>query len=282
MRRLTQTCLALAALAAALAPAAFSQRVFQPDCELPIRNATAAGRFERQCGEEGAFKSPRSDKPAHRAQNRAKNNFCAAGRGGTARPVPLTFALFDRLQRELVGRGIEFGDAHSFPEDRAVLRDFVRDDEGRRLGEGSYVELVGYVPHADRAAAESVTCGFAASEFIDTHVNVSPRPGDIDLCETVVVELSAHFRPEAWGRFHFAKFVREMKTHPVRFRGHLMLDAGHRACGDPKKKKTDPKRRSLWEIHPVYSIDVCRDTTIAGCRDESAWTPFDEWMKTIS
>jgi hypothetical protein len=136
MRRLTQTCLVLAALAASLAPAASSQRVFQPDCELPIRNATPAGRFERQCGEEGAFNSPRSDKPSHRAQNRAKNNFCAAGREGRAEPVPLTFALFDRLQRELVESGIDFGDAHSFPEDRAVLRDLVRDDEGRRIGEG--------------------------------------------------------------------------------------------------------------------------------------------------
>ncbi len=43
--------------AAALAPATSSQQVFRPDCELPIRKAEAAGRFERQCWEEGVSRA---------------------------------------------------------------------------------------------------------------------------------------------------------------------------------------------------------------------------------
>jgi hypothetical protein len=42
----------------------------------------------------------------------------------------------------------------------------------------------------------------------------------------------------------------------------------------------DPLRRSDWEIHPVYSIDVCSHTTLAGCRadNENVWAAFDQWI----
>lgn len=69
--------------------------------------------------------------------------------------------------------------------------------DGRMVGEGRCVKLVGYVSHAECAGAETVTCGFAASAFIDTG-------------------------------------------------------------------------------------DVCRDRTPAGCRDEAAWEPFDEWKERVA
>ena len=58
MKRPTLTSLTDFILAAALGPATSSQQVFRPDCELPIRNAEAAGRFERQCGEDGVSRAP--------------------------------------------------------------------------------------------------------------------------------------------------------------------------------------------------------------------------------
>jgi hypothetical protein len=38
-----------------------------------------------------------------------------------------------------------------------------------------------------------------------------------------------------------------------------------------------------WEIHPVYSIDVCSKTTLAACgvNDESKWTPFEQWIVVL-
>jgi len=39
-------------------------------------------------------------------------------------------------------------------------------------------------------------------------------------------------------------------------------------------------RERLWEIHPVYAIDVCEKTTLAACKvnDESVWLPLEEWL----
>jgi hypothetical protein len=41
-----------------------------------------------------------------------------------------------------------------------------------------------------------------------------------------------------------------------------------------------PARRSIWEIHPVYYIDVCKNTSLASCKanDETKLTPFEEWV----
>jgi len=35
----------------------------------------------------------------------------------------------------------------------------------------------------------------------------------------------------------------------------------------------------VWEIHPVYSFDVCKKTTIEGCKNasEDDWVPVDQW-----
>jgi len=55
------------------------------------------------------------------------------------------------------------------------------------------------------------------------------------------------------------------------------FDASHVPCAPDKE--ANPARLSLWEIHPVYAIDVCSETTIAACRidDESLWTPLNEF-----
>jgi hypothetical protein len=35
----------------------------------------------------------------------------------------------------------------------------------------------------------------------------------------------------------------------------------------------------VWEIHPVYAIDVCRFRSKAKCTAEgSAWIPLHEWL----
>ncbi len=40
-----------------------------------------------------------------------------------------------------------------------------------------------------------------------------------------------------------------------------------------------PARISSWEIHPVYSIFVCKNATLAACPPGAAnWTPFHVWV----
>ena len=42
----------------------------------------------------------------------------------------------------------------------------------------------------------------------------------------------------------------------------------------------NPPRRSGWEIHPVYSIEVCEFKTLATCRfdREDVWIPLADWL----
>jgi hypothetical protein len=82
-------------------------------------------------------------------------------------------------------------------------------------------------------------------------------------------EISPHFRPAQWERDR----LRETRAHPVRITGQLFFDAAH---------TVSPKRISLWEIHPVYGIDVCINGTIASCPagNESKWMPLHQWVNT--
>jgi hypothetical protein len=60
----------------------------------------------------------------------------------------------------------------------------------------------------------------------------------------------------------------------VRVTGQLFFDGSHSPCAGGKGS---PKRASLWEIHPVYALDVCSGKTIADCPvdDETKWQPLE-------
>jgi hypothetical protein len=38
-----------------------------------------------------------------------------------------------------------------------------------------------------------------------------------------------------------------------------------------------------WEVHPVYAIDVCKNTTLANCKDDNAavWVPLHTWLAML-
>ena len=42
-------------------------------------------------------------------------------------------------------------------------------------------------------------------------------------------------------------------------------------------------RVSAWEIHPVYAIDVCINTSLSGCprTDASKWRPLHKWLQAL-
>jgi len=41
-----------------------------------------------------------------------------------------------------------------------------------------------------------------------------------------------------------------------------------------------PERISVWEIHPIYAIDVCEHTTLSTCRigTDSDWQSLADWV----
>jgi hypothetical protein len=98
--------------------------------------------------------------------------------------------------------------------------------------------------------------------------------GEDDLCNSITAEISPHFRPAAWEEITHRDFTKR----PLRLTGHLFFDASHVPCRP--NKRASPARFSIWEIHPIYLLDVCKNTTLASCRAdrESDWIPFDEWV----
>ena len=65
---------------------------------------------------------------------------------------------------------------------------------------------------------------------------------------------------------------------PVRVTGPLFYDGiSHKPCAGGKRPS--PQRASVWEIHPLYAIDVCKNKTIASCKvaNDSAWISLDQW-----
>ena len=62
----------------------------------------------------------------------------------------------------------------------------------------------------------------------------------------------------------------------VRVRGQLFFDNHHKVNSDPNHNiANQPKRMSLWEVHPITAFDVCTKTTCA--IDSDGWQPLAEW-----
>src|SRR5438552_215307 len=80
---------------------------------------------------------------------------------------------------------------------------------------------------------------------------------DADECDSVTAEMIPHFRPDSWNKITFQAVSAALQKHPVRITGQMFFDASHSPCGHPDHISTDPKRRSNWEIHPLYTIEVC-------------------------
>lgn len=119
---------------------------------------------------------------------------------------------------------------------------------------------------------ENVNCTSRGKTNNDIHVAVGATPTS-DHCFSITAEISPHFRPTTWADFDDYEF-----THPVMFTGQLFYDASHRPC--TQGHTVNPARISSWEIHPVYSIFVCRNATLQACaaNNVNVWIPFDVWV----
>ena len=135
--------------------------------------------------------------------------------------------------------------------------------DGISIGEGSYVVFVGFMLDAHTASKESVSCQKGTVGFIDIHGSLA-RAKNADLCKSVAAEIIPHFRPSSWPGSTTLNTTRKSNGIRCGLKGLLFFDSSHHPCGDPNMTSRDPLRRSNWEIHPVYSIDVCRNTTLAG------------------
>jgi hypothetical protein len=246
-----------------------AQDTFRPksDLEGQLHDLAEDHALDQTCGPPG---DPPEAKKASRAQNRAKNNFYVSGE-----PVTITQGVLRQLQKRADDRSIPHGSDSALPADRSILIDFFS-DRGTLIGEGTLVRLAIRMIEAhfsNKSNGEGVNCHETGEEGNDIHVALSQNETD-DECLSVTAEISPHFRPEAWTSL----VGLDLQNRPLRFTGQLFFDASHVPCRPGKQ--INPKRSSLWEIHPVYAIDVCKSKQTARCKasDESMWQAFDAWM----
>ena len=229
-------------------------------------------------------------------QNQAKNNFCAK-----TSPVPITIDTFIRLQQAVNAiplNKLPRGAPQTLPtaqQRKQIQRLTITGNDGKSLtlGEGTVVVFAAFVNgarHSNVCSGEDVNCKDLGCENNDIHIELSdsalqaneagdPKLKDQKLCSRgVVVEISPHFRPAEWENFDSDDYRNDFATHPIRFKGQLFFDASHPPC-DPQKP-VEPIRVSIWEIHPVYAIDVCKKNSLADCQvdNESVWEPFAQTL----
>ena len=238
---------------------------FEAQCRLPFERIKGDNPAVLGCPLEGAAKEE-----SQQAQNRAKNNLCARGNA-----VDLSFRHFVELQKIAADSKIPFGSHTKVPEDRSVLKDLMAGPGGARLGEGTVVRHVGFVTHprnSNRSKGEAVNCKRGGIGNNDIHLDLVQSRKD-PACRSITAEIIPHFRPAQW-EVDVLKMERFMER-PMRFTGQLFFDASHRPCHNDKDT-INPKRASIWEIHPVYAIDVCKFKTIKSCGsgNDDVWTPL--------
>lgn len=257
-----------------------AQDKFKADCPPPFEDPPNKRDVDKVCPNEGKFVD--NDTPEHQAQNRAKNNLCATGVNGVVAtdPIRLTVSTFDSLESSLPA-DLVFGNSANLPKNRDDLKNIATSVDGTDIGEGSYVVFVGFMLEAHPMGKESVSCQNGKIGFVDIHLSLASSK-TAEMCKSITAEIIPHFRPQLWPRIYYKEHYEEIKAHPLRITGHLFFDGSHRPCVNGQKGKRDPARRSNWEIHPVYSIDVCSNKTIANCKfdNEAVWKPFAEWIES--
>lgn len=257
-----------------------TSKVTPPPCTLPFASIAQEHDIDRQCPPEGS-----SSRESDRAQNRIKNNLCAAGQ-----PVPVTFSIFDQLQSavdRMVASGmLTYGSGGPpQPEDRPKLQDIIKVN-GTSIGEGTIVTLEGFVfdaKHDDsfpfHFQGESVNCKNSALDWNDIHIALVSSPTGNE-CSSVTAEIVPHRRPASWDRFDSNPVTSPYINNPlpvkgqrVRITGQLFFDGSHvpNTCNNPSSGG-NPLRRATWEIHPVYAIDIY-DT------GSGRWIPLDQWAR---
>lgn len=190
-----------------------------------------------------------------------------------AAPVTLDLFGFHALQDDVNSR---FADAHTtkttFHPDRQALMN--RPTSGGTVSEGDLVQIAAYLTAVRPEGNESVNC--ADQDGFDVHINVGAK--NSTEWKGIVVEMIPQLgRPIGWDSATIAK-VRSAGLQ-VLVVGGLTYDNEHFVNDDPAHPRTgQPKRISLWEIHPITEFYVCEAATCDPA-NHGGWTTLTAWAK---
>jgi hypothetical protein len=232
---------------------------FTPVCTLPF-NGVRNPASDDHCGISGG-----SANPAKQAESQAKNNFCVSGQ-----------SLQSVAYQDLLKLQADTETLH-LPKNIAD-RSGLANPGGGKLGEGKYVSYIAFIKEAhysDVGGGEAVNCNIGGTSTNDIHIVLVQNTTDEE-CKSTTAEMSPHYRPPDWTPDNL-----NLVHNPVRVQGHMFYDGSHTPC--TATSSPNPQRASLWEIHPVYALDVCRLNTLELCRnssDEKDWVPLEQWVKT--
>lgn len=154
--------------------------------------------------------------------------------------------------------------------------------KGGKFTEGNFVELAGFIastklePHANKG--ETVNCKLTDQPSNDFHINITPQKNQ-DETQGVVVEMipqNPNRKSKDWSLDKLKKI--QAQQMPVRIQGRLFFDNEHA----PNTKKTgkaggNPRRFSVWEIHPLSSFEVC---LASSCTETTGWKALEDWTPT--
>jgi hypothetical protein len=147
------------------------------------------------------------------------------------------------------------------------------------FSEGDVVELFGFIaatklpPHPN--TGESVNCKLTDEPSNDYHINITPAKNG-DETQGVVVEMipqNPHRKNKDWNLDKLKAI--QARQLQVKIQGRLFFDSEHK----PNTQRTgkaggNPRRFSLWEIHPLSSFFVCPS---GSCTKSTGWKALEDW-----
>ena len=225
-------------------------------CVSPLTVNACTTKKPTGCAAEGS---------AHGLVNQLKRTAPPEGKA-----VTLTFDTFSQLQSaavDLVDEGVPIE-----PADRDKIKS-IATTEGT-VGEGSRVRLVAFLsegsPHAN--TGESVNCNLKSEAKNDIHISVTETKDGSEF-EGIVVEAIPQNRPANWTSSN----IEGLRGKVLLFEGGLFYDNMHFINRDENHPLSgQPKRFSLWEIHPIASVKVCKKAKVSQCDPDRAsdWKDF--------
>lgn len=132
--------------------------------------------------------------------------------------------------------------------------------------EGVALRVVAYLSHQVKVetegSGEATNCDSIEPTEVDWHIYLTEKPKQ-PIGKAVIIETTPRVRAaHHWDNKVLARWVDT--NQPVRVSGFLMLDPEHRDV-------VGTERSTVWEIHPITKIEVCKTAT---CQ-ESEWADLD-------
>ena len=242
----------------------WGQSTFQQTCDNP-RFPGDATPIDSTCIVTGTSDPTKPDG----LQNAAKNNFCPQVTSVTVKVKSLK-SLQKKTEKQEKSMNLTLGTP---PPDRTFLS---------TLGEGDLVTFEGFVFLARQECKETVNCGLNipnTDASHDIHISLLDRSRktvdsdpqakkDAEECTGMVAEMIPHHRPPEWTACN-VNDVAQQKLR-VRITGQRFFDGSHVPCKGSLPQGSNPKRVSVWEIHPIYTFDVCPTGTCS----HGGWVPL--------